>query len=207
MAYQPLVCPPLAPRVPPPLQPRRGEGELKQPICLFALGLGVLNRSVAVRVCWPRWGNVAVVVNGLGLGAAAAAARRGVCKVSAANEHTLPVPFGRAEQRSGARIRAGACLSVASLRPTPGGASSARYPKGARPLARLSFAHLFFGEAKKSEACGRQNTGPPDETLSSKPCLSFVYFSLAKQRKVRPAAGKTPAHRTKPGLPNTAAYQ
>ena len=82
-----------------------------------------------------------------------------VCKVSAANEHTRsPAAIGRAEQRSGDRIRAGACLSVASLRPTPDGASSARHPAGARPLARLSFA----------------------------------YFSLAKQRKVRPAAGSKP---------------
>ena len=70
-----------------------------------------------------------------------------------------PAAIGRAEQRSGARIRAGACLSVASLRTTPGGASSARYPAGPRPLARLSFA----------------------------------YFSLAKQRKVRPAAGSKQA--------------
>ena len=46
---------------------------------------------------------------------------------SEANEHTrAPQAVGRAEQRSGGRIRAGACLSVASLRPTPGGASSAR---------------------------------------------------------------------------------
>ena len=51
----------------------------------------------------------------------------GVCKVSEANEHTRASgAIGRAEQRSGARIRAGACLSVASLRPTPRDASSAR---------------------------------------------------------------------------------
>jgi len=70
--------------------------------------------------------------------------------------HAPPSPLGRAEQRSGARIRAGACLSVASLRTTPGDASSARHPEGARPLARLSFA----------------------------------YFSLAKQRKVRRPTGR-----------------
>ena len=88
-----------------------------------------------------------------------------VCKVSAANEHARsPAAIGRAEQRSGDRIRAGACLSEASLRPTPGGVSSARHPAGAGPLARLSFAYLFFGEAKKSKArgrrkpCGRSNT-------------------------------------------------
>jgi len=82
------------------------------------------------------------------------------CNVSASERaHAAPSPLGRAEQRSGARIRAGACLSVASLRLTPGGASSAWHPEGARPLARLSFA----------------------------------YFSLAKQRKVRPAAGSKQA--------------
>ena len=85
-----------------------------------------------------------------------------VCKVSAANEHTrTPQAIGRAEQRSGGRIRVGACLSVASLRTTPGDVSSARHPAGARPLARLSFA----------------------------------YFSLAKQRKVRPAAGQIEAQK------------
>ena len=89
----------------------------------------------------------------------------GVCKVSEANEHTRASgAIGRAEQRSGARIRAGACLSEASLRLTPGGASSARHPEGARPWARLS----------------------------------FDYFSLAKQRKVRPAAGSKPANGPKP---------
>ena len=95
-----------------------------------------------------------------------------VCNVSASERaHAPRRPSGRAEQRSGDRIRAGACLSVASLRPTPGGASSARQPAGARPLARLSFA----------------------------------YFSLAKQRKVRPAAGSKQAG--KPAKTRTQKYQ
>jgi len=99
------------------------------------------------------------------------------------------------------------------LRPTPRTASSARNPAGARPLARLffgyfllakqkkvtrptgrnlpwnpclSFAHLFFGKAKKSEACRRQNPCNHTETLPPKPHLSFAYFS----KKVRPTAGK-----------------
>ena len=71
----------------------------------------------------------------------------------------LPAPLERAEQHSGGRIRAGACLSVASLRQTPHPASSARHPAGARSTARLSFA----------------------------------YFSLAKQRKVRRLPGRNPA--------------
>jgi hypothetical protein len=58
-------------------------------------------------------------------------------------------PFGRAEQRSGARIRAGACLSVASLRPTPSGASSARKPAGPRSPARLSFAYFSLAKQRK----------------------------------------------------------
>ena len=89
--------------------------------------------------------------SGRGSGCARArSAPTSVCNVSAANEHARsPAAIGRAEQRSGARIRAGACLSVASLRPTPGGASSARYPAGARPLARLFFGYFLLAKQKK----------------------------------------------------------
>ena len=77
----------------------------------------------------------------------------------------FPTPFGRAEQRSSARIRAGACLSEASLRATPSVASSTGNRAAARPTARLSFA----------------------------------YFSLAKQRKVRRLPGRNPAsHSSQP---------
>ena len=73
-----------------------------------------------------------------------------VCNVSASERaHAPRRPLGRAEQRSGDRIRAGACLSVASLRPTPGGASSARHPAGARPLARLFFGYFLLAKQKK----------------------------------------------------------
>ncbi len=58
-------------------------------------------------------------------------------------------PFGRAEQRSGARIRAGACLSEASLRLTPSGASSARQPAGPRSSARLFFGYFLLAKQKK----------------------------------------------------------
>ncbi len=57
--------------------------------------------------------------------------------------------WGRAEQRSGGRIRAGACLSVASLRTTPPHASSARDPAAARSLARLSFAYFSLAKQRK----------------------------------------------------------
>ncbi len=117
-------------------------------------------------------------------GARARSALTSVCEVSAANEHTrAPQAIGRAEQRSGGRIRAGACLSVASLRPTPGDASSARNPEGARPLVRLFFGYFLLAKQKKV-------TRPTGRNRYSKTCLSFAYFSLAKQRKVRPAAGQ-----------------
>ena len=57
--------------------------------------------------------------------------------------------WGRAEQRSGGRIRAGARLSVASLRTTPPPASSARKPAGPRSLARLSFAYFSLAKQRK----------------------------------------------------------
>jgi len=60
-----------------------------------------------------------------------------------------PRHWGRAEQRSGGRIRAGACLSAASLRTTPPHASSARDPAGARSLARLSFAYFSLAKQRK----------------------------------------------------------
>ena len=73
-----------------------------------------------------------------------------VCNLSASERaHAAPSTLGRAEQRSGDRIRAGACLSVASLRTTPGDASSARQPVGPRPLARLFFGYFLLAKQKK----------------------------------------------------------
>ena len=69
----------------------------------FLYRKGALVREVAVQVCSPRLVNVAVVVNGLRVGAdmllrnlgkrqrtrlRARLAHTGVCEVSAANEHT-----------------------------------------------------------------------------------------------------------------------
>ena len=81
-----------------------------------------------------------------------------------------PAAIGRAEQRSGARIRAGACLSVASLRPTPGGASSARHPAGARPLARLFFGYFLL--AKQKKVARPQGRNPVFPSFPSKISLS-----------------------------------
>jgi hypothetical protein len=52
-------------------------------------------------------------------------------------------------------------------------------------LARLSFAHLFFGEAKKSKARGRQTPCKRAETLSSIPhrFFCFLFFGEAKKSK------------------------
>ena len=153
----------LVPRFPPAPSPPRGvKGSWNTQFGFFGL-----DRGVGAGGCGAGWlapmgercGRSKWIDDWRGCGSSARArsVTASVCKVSAANEHTrTPQAIGRAEQRSGGRIRAGACLSVASLRPTPGDASSARHPAGARPLARLSFA----------------------------------YFSLAKQRKVRPAAGQ-----------------
>ena len=75
---------------------------------------------------------------------------------NAMTKQPFPLPFGRAEQRSGARIRAGACLSEASLRLTPSGTSGAWQPAGPRPLARLSFAYFSLAKQRKvSRPSGR----------------------------------------------------
>ena len=78
----------------------------------------------------------------------------------------LPLPFGRAEQRSGARIRAGACLSEASLRLTPSGASGAWQPEGPRSSARLSFA--YFSLAKQRKVSRPQGRNPVSPKFPSK---------------------------------------
>ena len=62
----------LPPASPPPLHPRWGEGELEYPIWFLCFGEVFLNRGAARRVCWPRLGNDAVLVNGLMIGVAAA---------------------------------------------------------------------------------------------------------------------------------------
>ena len=113
--------------------------------------------------------------------------------------HASPSPLGRAEQRSVARSRAGACLSVASLRTTPGGASSARQPAGTRPLARLFFGYFLLAKQKKvTRPTGRN----PD--LKTSPFFCLLFFSKAKKRKVRPASGSKPASRPKPDFQNPA---
>ena len=111
----------------------------------------------------------------------------------------LPLPFGRAEQRSGARIRAGACLSDASLRPTPSGASSAGQPAGPRSTARLSFAYFSLAKQRKvsrppgrDPACHAIQRDKPLEGARPAARLFFGYFLLAKQKKVTRPPGRDP---------------
>jgi hypothetical protein len=146
------------PRFPPAPSPPRGvKGSLNTQFGFFGLDRGVgagrygagLFAQIGKRCGRSQWmGAWRGCESGTARASAsesgcARSAPTSVCNVSAANEHTrTPQAIGRAEQHSGDRIRAGACLSEASLRTTPGDASSARNPAGARPLARLSFAYF-----------------------------------------------------------------
>jgi len=173
------------PRFPPAPSPPRGvKGGLNTQFGFFALDRGVgaggcgagLLATMGKRCGRSKW-----IDDWRGC---ASSAPTSVCKVSAANEHTrASAAIGRAEQRSGGRIRAGACLSVASLRTTPGDVSSARHPVGARPLARLSFA--YFSLAKQ-----RKVSRPKGRNLPWQPRLFFGYFLLAKQKKVTRPSGR-----------------
>ena len=71
----------------------------------------------------------------------------------------LPTPLERAEQRRIGRIRAGACLSAASLRTTPHKPSSARHPEGARSTARLFFGYFLLAKQKKVARPPGRNPG------------------------------------------------
>ena len=169
-----LVYPPLPPR---PFTPVGVKGSLKTQFGFFGLDAGVgaggcgaglfipigERRSRSQRLnAWRgcESGTARASASGRGCGCARSALRR-VQGERSERAHAAPLAIGRAEQRSGARIRVGACLSVASLRPTPRGASSARHPEGARPLARLFFGYFLLAKQKKV-------TRPTGRNLSSK---------------------------------------
>ena len=162
----------LLPASPPPLHPHRGEGELEHPIVFLGLpsgfGASDCDTDLSAEIgelgsrsewigAWGRSGNSLTSIDGVVAQAVGQRRKKsilfkplGVCNVSASERaYASRSPLGRAEQRSGARIRAGACLSVASLRTTPGAASSARYPAGPRPLARLFFGYFLLAKQKK----------------------------------------------------------
>jgi len=180
-----LVYPPLPPR---PFTPAGVKGSLNSQFayCFLDTGLGERGRGASLGApkgergsssqwlgtwCRGRLGSKGVGP-GLGLGLGASASVRALARSASRrvqgerSERAHAVfgfhgPLGRAEQRSGARIRAGACLSVASLRPTPRAASSARQPAGPRPLARLFFGYFLLAKQKKV-------TRPTGRNLSSK---------------------------------------
>ena len=86
-------------------------------------------------------------------------------------------PWGRAEQRSSGRIRAGVCLSPqGEFSPTPIDASSAR-----NRAAALSSARLFFGDfllAKQKKVTALSGAHPDDakitKTISDKRCREHI---------------------------------
>ena len=74
-----------------------------------------------------------------------------------------PPPSVCAEERRARRIRAGTCLSEASLCQTPPGLSTAGCPKrsaGTQTVGSPFFSLGFFGEAKKSKSPAGANPGP-----------------------------------------------
>jgi hypothetical protein len=158
-----LVCPHIPPA---PSPPAGTKGSLNSQFGCVAPTTVLLARGcdallvayMGVRGGRSQWLTGGSADRGCAGGRSAAAAAAAYDVRASERARSCPRPFGRAEQRSGARIRAGACLSEASLRLTPSGASSARQPAGPRSTARLSFA----------------------------------YFSLAKQRKVRRPQGRNP---------------
>ena len=99
--------------------------------------------------------------------AAAAAAAAAYDVRASERARSLQLPFGRVEQRSGAPIRAGACLSEASLRPTPSGASSAGQPAGPRSTARLSFAYFSLAKQRKVSRPPGRNPASPNSKAKS----------------------------------------
>ena len=185
-----LVCPPLPPR---PFTPAGVKGSLNSQFgyCFLDTGLGERGRGASLGApkgergsssqwlgawCRGRLGSKGIGVGpgpgpGLGLGASASvraharSAARCVQGERSERAHAVPQAIGRAEQRSGARIRAGACLSEASLRPTPRAASSARQPVGPRPLARLFFGYFLLAKQKKvTRPIGRNRYSKPRPT-------------------------------------------
>jgi len=191
--------------IPQPLTPGGGKGGFNSQFC-FVASAGLLRLGA--------WCGFAQTVSGGGAHPMRALATRSAADFDAglARARCLrkqasaevgvgsPRHSGRAEQRSGGRIRAGACLSAASLRPTPPPASSARNPEGARSVARLSFA--YFSLAKQRKVSRLPGRDPACHAIQrykhpagARPAarLSFAYFSLAKQRKVSRLPGRTPA--------------
>jgi len=140
--------------IPQPLTPSGGKGSLNSQFGGFAsaglLPLGVWCGFAQTIACGGAHPMRALRAGSADDFDAPSVGRRCLRKqASARGEVGSPRHSGRAEQRSGGRIRAGACLSEASLRLTPPPASSARNPAGARPVARLFFGYFLLAKQKK----------------------------------------------------------
>jgi hypothetical protein len=142
------------PPIPQPLTPGGGKGSLNSQFC-FCASAGLLRFGAWCGFAQTIAGGGAHPMRALlgrsaaGFGALSWSARCLRQQTSARGGVGSPRHSGRAEQRSARRIRAGACLSAASLRTTPPRASSARNPEGARPVARLSFAYFSLAKQRK----------------------------------------------------------
>jgi len=196
-----------APTLPQPLSPRWARGELTAEFGCFAPTTVLLARGCDAGLIAPigwRGGRSKWLTGGSADTRRArrcCADRRSAVAAAAVDAYDVRAserarscsrPFGRAEQRSGARIRAGACLSEASLRLTPSGASSARQPAGPRPAARLSFA--YFSLAKQRKVSRPPGRNPVSPNAKAKP--PFSYRNALTKEPFLPTArppGRNPA--------------
>ena len=221
-AYVPCGAALVCPHIPPaPSPPAGAKGGLNSQFGCFAPNTVLLGRgcgALLVACMGGRGGRSQWLTGGSADRGFVARRRVRRCNAAAAaaahdvraseRARGFPLPFGRAEQRSGARIRAGACLSEASLRLTPSGTSGAWQPAGPRPLARLSFAYFSLAKQRKvSRPSGRNpvcagtlRPTPSGASSARQPAgprstarLFFGYFLLAKQKKVARPPGRNPA--------------
>jgi len=191
--------------IPQPLTPGGGKGGLNSQFG-FVASAGLLRLGAGCGFAQTVSGGGAHPMRALatwGTAVSEAAFARARClrkQASARGEVGSPRHSGRAEQRSGGRIRAGACLSEASLRLTPPPASSARNPAGARSAARLSFAYFSLAKQRKvSRLPGRtpafheiqqyKHPAGPEPAAH----LFFTHFPLPKKKRATRPPGRTPA--------------
>ena len=163
-----FVCPHIPPA---PSPPAGTKGSLNSPFGFVAPDTVLLARGCGALLVACMGGRGGRSKRLRGGGADRLEAPVAACDVRAGERACgLLLPFGRAEQRSGARIRAGACLSVASLRQTPSGVSSARQPAGPRSSARLFFGYFLL--AKQKKVARPQGRNPVFPNFPSKISLS-----------------------------------
>ncbi len=167
-----FVCPHIPPA---PSPPAGTKGSLNSPFGFVAPDTVLLARGCGALLVACMGGRGGRSKRLRGGGADRLEAPVAACDVRAGERACgLLLPFGRAEQRSGARIRAGACLSEASLRPTPSGASSAGQPAGPRSTARLSFAYFSLAKQRKVSRPPGRNPASPNSQAKSLPVRTVM---------------------------------